>query len=204
MFWKSPSTRVQYFLALSREKSLECHSVAEIYTAATWQVTSKCSFLYKPDPIHTFWRSKSINSVILSPHCFRDGQLQLCIINKTLKAANITSVRKGKTEWYREIHRDQQWEREKERETGDGEESTSVHDLFPRGERGMLSGTSTTSHMRFLKDAWPRAEAGSRTCDRSSAPVHLNKLPMPCCRCIPFRQVSQSFIRHKSLPIQII
>lgn len=73
-----------------------------------------------------------------------------------------------------------------------------------RGERGMLSGTSTTSHMLFLKDAWPRAEAGSRTCDRSSAPVHLNKLPMPCCRCIPFRRLSQSFIRHKSLAIQII
>lgn len=79
-----------------------------------------------------------------------------------------------------------------------------AHSPEVRGERGMLSGTSKTSHMLFLKDAWRWAEAGSGTCDRSSAPVHLNKLPMPCCRCIPFRQVSQSFIRHKSLPIQII
>lgn len=80
--------------------------------------------------------SKSINSVIRSPHCFREGQLQPCIINKRLKAANIKSVRKGQERLSdigkcREINS----EREKERETGDGEESTSAHDLFPRGER---------------------------------------------------------------------
>lgn len=117
-------TSVQYFLVPPREKnhqSLECHSVAEIYTAATWQVMSKCpfsiqSFQLQTLQTHTFWMSKSINTVILSPQCFREGQLQPCIINKTLKAANIKSVRKGKTEWYREMKGDQQWARERERD----------------------------------------------------------------------------------------
>lgn len=99
-------------------QSLECHSVAEIYTAATWQVTSKCPFFYPntSGPTQTFWMRKSANTVILSPHCFREGQLQPCVINKALKAANIKSVRTGKTEWYREMKRDQQWQRAKERE----------------------------------------------------------------------------------------
>ena len=74
-------------------------------------------------------------------------------------------------------------EREEQKETGGEEESTSEQTSFPRGnggERGMLSGTSVTSHTRSLKDASEQVEPTSRTCVRSSTPVHLNKLPMPC------------------------
>lgn len=74
-------------------------------------------------------------------------------------------------------------EGEQQRENGGGEESTSERISFPggkRGERGMLSGTSATSHTRSLKDASGQVEAVGRTCVRSSAPVHLNKLSMPC------------------------
>lgn len=64
--------------------------------------------------------------------------------------------KEGKKGGKREIKKGNNRERERERETSRGAESTSERISFPggkRGERGMLSGTSATSHTRSLKDA---------------------------------------------------
>lgn len=74
-------------------------------------------------------------------------------------------------------------EKEQRRESERGDEPTFEQISLPRGargERGMLSGTSATSHMCSLKDASEHADPTDGTCVRSSTPVHLNKLPMPC------------------------
>lgn len=104
-------------------------------------------------------------------------------VGKTLNTGEIKKKKGGRKEEMESDRENKEREQQRGRETGGEEESTSERISFPRGkrgERGMLSGTSATSHTRSLKDALGQAEATGRTCVRSCTPVHLNKLPMPC------------------------
>lgn len=97
----------QYLSALFSEagkrkknhQSLERHSVAEIYSAANGQVTLKC----------TFCMSKIINTVLLSPHCFRDGQPQPFNMWGKERLSDTEKLREINSESERERKRDWWW-----------------------------------------------------------------------------------------------